>query len=291
MEPPAEPSAQAQRTASSLLLLINKKTLDASRTEILVLALAILFLASQLCLLLWIFHRPRVAIPRGKEHCKLAIILPGKTAASSTNIDTTHDANDTTRGVSLRLRRSSTWSGRSADPDSHPRGRRKSAGSRYKAHDDDDDDISEGGVQTTLSSPGPEEPEEFMAAAPAKVLLPSPESGDNQQDTELREFDPRRTWGEVGLLAASVVKPPSPRSPRVLAADQAAMIDALCAEGEGKAAAVVLLPMVDEKDTTALASEFDDPLGANRRAATPGRNEERHEGIELELLHGRQQDA
>lgn len=52
MGPPVESSAQAQQTTSALWLLINKKALDASRKEILILALAILFLASQLCLLL-----------------------------------------------------------------------------------------------------------------------------------------------------------------------------------------------------------------------------------------------
>lgn len=124
-------------------------------------------------------------------------------------------------------------------------------------------------------------------AAPSPTPLPPAES------TELRDFDPRQAWSEVGLLAASIVKPRSPRSPRVLAADQAAMIDALCAEGEGKGekAAAVPLLVVDEENVTALTPGFDDPLGANRWAASPARDGERHDGIELELLDGRQQDT
>ncbi|KAI3395534.1 hypothetical protein diail_1251 [Diaporthe ilicicola] len=299
MGEPVESTIQAPPAAPPLSLLVNKKTLDASRTGILFLAVAFLFLASQICLLIWIFKkRPPAALSSKKEQRKLAIILPGETTPlCPTNIDTTDDSNGACIGTGtgigdhsdLHLRRSSTWGGRSADQGSrHPRGRRRSA-SLWQMADDEDDDSSEGeGAQTTLSSPGPEPDagrggargDEYMAPA---LLLPL---GDGPQDTELRRLDSRRASGEgLVLMAASILKPWSPRSPRVLAAEQAAMMDALCAEDEGEAAgaAVAPSPVSDEGDAAALASGFDDPLGVNRRVASPLRDEEGIEGIELEL--------
>ncbi|KAK2605513.1 hypothetical protein N8I77_008346 [Diaporthe amygdali] len=276
MGEPVEPNTQTPTASPSLPLSINKKTLETGRKEILVLALGILFLASQLCLAIWYFTIPRAA-PRKQEQRTLAIILPAGTTPFSTHIDTTNDA-DSNGDSLLCLRRRSTWGGRSAHPGPSPRGRRKSASSRRKAHDSDDDDEGAPATLSTLSSPGPE-PEggramrratEDMAMAAAlatpTTLLPLGPGG-GPQDTELEDFDSRRAWGEAGLLAASIVKPSSPRSPRVLAADQAAMMDAFCADEDEEAA--VPSPVGLEEDVLALSSGFDDPLGANRRVASP----------------------
>lgn len=297
MGEPVGPTTQTPSASPSLPLFINKKTLETGRKEILVLALGILFLASQLCLAIWYFTIPRAA-PRKQEQRTLAIILPAETTPFSTHIDTTNDTNSNGDSL-LRLRRRSTWGGRSAHPGPSPRGRRKSASSRRKAHDSDDDDDDEGAPATlsTLSSPGLE-PEGgravrratedmVMAAALATptTLLPL-EPGGGPQDTELEDFDSRRAWGEAGLLAASIVKPSSPRSPRVLAADQAAMMDAFCADEDEQAAAPS--PMGLEEDLLALSSGFDDPLGVNRRAASPRIDEKGPATGETELQDGGQ---
>lgn len=316
MEPTTQaPPPPAPSTALSLLL--SKKALDTSRTEILVLASVILFLASQVCLLIWFFSGGPRGTSAKKEQRKVAIVLPPETEHSPPATADTHK--EGTTGYSngneesfIRLRRSSSWGGRSSHPGSRPRGRRKSAGSRLAAHDSDDDDgnhedeTDKKGVQTSLSSPGPEpepEPETGqdaltavgdmgrVAAAlamPAALLVHSGGGGGNHEgadDMELREFDPRRAWGEAGLLGASIEKPRSPRSPRVLAADQAAMMDALYAEegeeGDSKAAAPSPVGGV-EGDPLALASGFDDPLGVNRLVALPDKEEESPEIIEIE---------
>lgn len=318
-----EPTTQAPPApapAPALSLLLSKKALDASRTEILVLASVILFLASQVCLLVWFFWGgPRGASAK-KEQRKVAIILPPEYTPPATA-----DKHGEGTGYSIgndespvRLRRRSSWGGRSSHPGSRPRGRRKSAGSQLKARDSDADDDSndEGeaekkGAQTSLSSPGPEpepEPESETAhdgvtaigdmgrvtaplAMPAALLLHSGGGGNHEgaEDMELRDFDPRRAWGEAGLLGASIEKPRSPRSPRVLAADQAAMMGALYAEeGEErdwKAAAPSPVGVV-EGDPLLLASGFNDPLGVNKLVALPRDNDEVTEGVELELRDG-----
>ncbi|KAK7702077.1 hypothetical protein SLS64_009938 [Diaporthe eres] len=326
-----EPTAHAPPVpapAPALSLLLSKEALDASRTEILVLASVILFLASQVCLLVWILRRtgaaPTGAPLKKEQQRKVAIVLPPGTEPSPpTTTDTHGDATGNSNGDGashIRLRRSSSWGGRSSYLGPLPRGRRKSAGSRLKAGDSDDDDdgnhedeTEKKGAQTSLSSPGPEaEPEAGHAALtsfedvgrvaaalamPAALPLYSGGGGggnhEGAEDTELRDFDPRRAWGEAGLLGASIEKPRSPRSPRVLAADQAAMMGALYAEeGEErdwKAAAPSPVGAV-ERDPLSLASGFDDPLGVNKLVALPRESDEAAEGVELELRGGEPQN-
>lgn len=322
-----EPTTQTPPTtapAPALSLLLSEKALEASRTEILVLASGILFLASQVCLLVWILRRAggTPAAPEKKEGRKISIVLPAETITASPAINDIYDDGVSATGKSnvnsnndslVRLRRSSTWGGRSSHQGSRPWGRRKSAGSRRKAYgrDDDGNDEDEGeekGPQTSLSSPGPAlepEPESEaghdaltafgdigrMAAAlasPAALPLHSG-GGRDTEDTELSELDPRGDWDETGMLGASIKKPSSPRSPRVLAADQAAMMDALCAEGDeedSKAAAPSPVGGVG-RDSFELISGFDDPLGVNRLVAFPREDEEAPEEVELESRGGR----
>lgn len=328
-----EPTTQAQPSsapAPAFPILLSKKALDASRTEILVLASGILFLASQVCLLVWILRRAgaATAAPHKKEYRKVAIVLPPETEPFPPAIADAHEDGSSASATGnsngngndechVRLRRSSSWGGHSSHPGSRPPGRRKSAGSRLAAHNSGDDDGNEEnedgkkGAQTSLSSPGPErepepEPEtdhealiaigdigRVAAALAMPAALPLPSSGvdggggnhEGAEDTGLRDFDPRRAWGEAGLLGASIEKPRSPRSPRVLAADQAAMMDALCAERgeEGDSKAAAPSPVGDiEGDLLSLAPGFDEPLGVNRLVAQPGEKEEVPEGIELE---------
>lgn len=344
MGDPVEPTTQApppSTPTAALSLLLSKKALDASRTEILVLASGILFLASQVCLLVWILRRAGAALaaaPDKKEGRKVSIVLPAETIPSSPATDDAQndDANatgdmnsDRINNSLVRLRRSSTWGGRSSHQGSRPRGRRKSAGSRRTMYDhgddgDEEDETEKQGAQTSLSSPGPEpepqpEPSEAgraalaaafgdmirvsaaQAAQGARSLRPgggedvgaatASGGGGAEGDTELSELGPRRAWGEVGVLGCPVEKPPSPRSPRVLAADQAAMMDALCAEegaeaGDSKATAPS--PVGDvRRDSLELTSGFDDPLGVNKLVALPREDEEDGpEEVELGLREG-----
>lgn len=316
----------------ALSFLLSEKALEATRTEILVLASGILFLASPVFLLVWILCRvggqPAVT---EKEERKVSIVLPTETEPSapatdddahSERVNATGDSNVNSNEdtLLLRLRRSSTWGGRSAQPGSRPRERRKSAGTRRKVYaSDDDGNEDDPGYsekqrpQTSLSSPGPELGEEpqpeighaaltafgemgrvaAALATPATLLLPSGGGGGSGREdgagvhdggdeaTELSEFDARR--------AASIEKPPSPRSPRVLAADQAAMMDALCAE-DGEDAdwkAAVPSPVGgDRRDSLDPASGFDDPLGVNKLVGLPAKDEQRPEVVELELRNG-----
>lgn len=340
MEPTTQAPSLPAPTPTLPLLLLSKTALEAGCTEIIVLASVVLFLASQVCLLVWVLRRAGGASPpadsahKREEQRRVSIVLPAETEPSYPATDDTHgdgasaigkgmDNNDST----LRLRRSSTWSGRATTPGSRPRGRRKSAGPRRKPFNDnyddrnEEDDAEKHGAQTSLSSPGPEpelgpdfELEESRAAlaafgdmgrvaaalaTPATLSLHSgrgavEESGDRDDggagDTETGGLDPQRAWGEAGLLlGASIEKPRSPRSPRVLAADQAAMMDALCAEEERedwKAAAPSPVGGIGG-DLPALASGFDDPLGVNRLVALPGGDDvEVPEEVELESRQG-----
>lgn len=343
MGEPVEPTTQAPSPPAptpAIPLLLSKTALETSRTELIVLASVVLFLASQVCLLVWVLRRVGGASPpaapahKKEEQRKVSIILPAETEPSPPASDGTHgdganatgknnDHNDST----IRLRRSSTWSGRATTPGSHLRGRRKSAGPRRKAfndnHDDrnEEDDAEKQGGQTSLSSPGPEpgpelelEPEEGRAALTAfrsmgrvAAALATPvtlalhsgrdavEGGGDRDgggggETETGGQDPQRAWGEASLLlGASMEKPRSPRSPRVLAVDQAVMMDALCAEEERQGLKATVPSPVGgiEGDPPALASGFDDPLGVNRLMALQGEDDgEGAEEVELESRTG-----
>lgn len=306
MYPIIQPPAPTSTSAFPFLL--SKNALEASRTEILVLASGILFLASQVCLLVWMLRRTGAAPPR-KDQRKVAIILPAETEDPSPGTDdaledvaipTIASGSDDKHDSPLRLRHSSSWGGRSALPSSHdPQERRRSAGWLSKAQDSDDDDEhdeEEGkvGAQTLLSS---------CLSLGSKLATPttlqlSSTIGDESngindggaEDTELREFNAQPAWGgEPGLPEAvtpPIEKPPSPRSPRVLAADQAAIIDALCAEGDPPS------PVAGaEVDAPALAFGFEDPLGVNRLVDLPQKDEQGHEAVELEWRDGERRDV
>lgn len=342
MEPTTQVPSPPAPTPSLPLLLLSKTALEASCTELIVLASVVLFLASQVCLLVWVLRRraggaspPAASAHKEEAQRKVSIILPAETEPSPPATDDTHGdgAGATCKSMDnsdsiLRLRRSSTWSGRATVPGSRTRGRRKSAGPRRKDFNDNYDDRTEEddaeekqGAQTSLSSPGPElemgpdfEPEEghgtFAAfgdmgrvaaalATPATLPLHSgrgsiEEGGDRDGggagDTETGDLDPQRAWGEASLLlGASIEKPRSPRSPRVLAADQAAMMDALCAEEEREGFKTAAPSPVGgiEEDPPALPLGFNDPLGVNRLVALPGEDDgEDAEEIELESRKG-----
>lgn len=299
-QPPALSSTPA------LPFFLSKNALEASRTEILVLASGILFLASQVCLLVWILRHGGSAPPK-KDQRKVAIVLPDETRPLSP--DTAEALDDFARVAiasgsdgkddsTLRLRHSSSWGGRSAPLGSQdPQERRRSAGwlGKVQDSDDDSDDEEEGkaGPQNSLSSHPDPDPE---PATPSMLPLSSTSSDEGNgisggiaEDTELSQFDAQPAWGGgpdlLDAVTKSIEKPPSPRSPRVLAADQAAIIDALCSEGDPPS------PVVGaELDAPALTFGFEDPLGANRLVDLPEKDKQDHEAVELEWRNRERRD-
>jgi hypothetical protein len=223
-----------------------------------------------------------------------------------------------------RRRRRSSWGGRPARPDGahdddDARGgaRRKSAGGllidqAQEGSDDDGggDDGQEGKRRTlgvgppghdTLASLG--DIGRMAAELSIPTLPPRPRLGSSsgggaggddeggREDTGHtdveEELGARRAGEEEGGVWVDKKPRGSPRSPRVLAADQAAMMDALLVGDPSKADdgdAPSSSPVAGaEVDAPALAFGFEDPLGANRLVEDlPGRDQEGREEVELE---------
>ncbi|KUI59198.1 hypothetical protein VP1G_06481 [Cytospora mali] len=247
---------------------LSDKKIDASRTEILVATFGLLFLVSQLFLIIWILAQPHT-FSRKQEHRKTIIDTSPSTSHSS--LDGDGDGNDTPR-PRPNVRRSSTWNGGSSERQ-YQRG--KSGGldefeesgislSGPETDSDPDRSIQKGirdigMMAAVLAMP--------MSAPPARHFSNPPGSPDRDSETELKEFNHRTVWMEMGLMAAAIAKPASPRSPRLNAADQAALMEALTADIE-EIEAPNSIPAVVE-DTGTMASGFDDPLGVNQRMAPP----------------------
>ncbi|ROW12630.1 hypothetical protein VMCG_00113 [Cytospora schulzeri] len=254
-----------QSTPTCATPVIDKKKIDTSRTGIVVVAFGTLFLVSQLCLIIWILARPH-AFSRRK-------VLRNSTGPSSSTSNSYINANtydNNSPKARQKLRPSSTWSGAALE--------RQYLDQRGKPGDLDELVASE----TPSSSPDTDSSSEHSArngnrdlsiktavsALPSRSFRGLLSSHGADPDPELEEFDPRRVWIEMGLMAAVIAKPRSPRSPRLNAVDQAALMEALASDGidaPSHTAAVV-------EDAEALASGFDDPLGVNRRLASTKKN-------------------
>lgn len=256
----------------------DKETINTSRTGILVVALGILFLVSQLCLIIWILARPH-AFSRQTEHRR-------STATSSSNSDVSLDDADTNdmnfpKPRRKVRRRSSAWSGAALEPQylrqqGESRGLDELGASDTPSSSPDTDSYSDHSVQQGNRMKA------VVSALPLRRFKSSP-GGDSE--TELREFNSRKIWIEMGLMAAAIAKPRSPRSPRLSAVDQAALIEALTAD-DGGIGAPSPTPAVVE-DAEALASGFDDPLGVNRRLASAKKNIDAAMGASTSELRGR----
>lgn len=246
---------------------VLEEKIDASRKEILVVAFGILFLVSQLCLIIWLLARPHT-FSRKKKHEKVTGILPSS-SSSSTSGNTNDNGSPKSRP---EVHRSSTWGGELTERQCL-RQRRKSGGVHglvalgtplISPETNSDSDRS---IQESLKDMG------MMAAALAMPLSPPPPLKHSRshlnrpgadRETEMKEFNPRKVWREMGLMAAAIGKPVSPRSLRMNAADQAAIIEALTSyigDTPSPTPAVV-------EDAETLASGFDDPLGVNRWTAS-----------------------
>ncbi|KUI64516.1 hypothetical protein VM1G_00874 [Cytospora mali] len=248
--------------------LFDKKT-DASRIEILVATFGLLFLVSQLWLIIWILAQPH-AFSRKQEHRKTIDTSP---STSHSSLDGDGNGNDSeTPRPRPEACRSSTWNGGSLERQ-YQRG--KSGGldeleelgtslSGPETDSDSDRSIQKGirdigMMAAVLAMP--------MSAPPSRQFSISPGSPDGDSETELKEFNHRTVWMEMGLMAAAIAKPASPRSPRLNAADQAALMEALAADID-EIEAPSSTPAGIE-DAGPMASGFDDPLGVKQRLASP----------------------
>lgn len=256
----------------------DKEKINTSRTGVLVVALGTLFLVSQLCLIIWILARPH-AFSRQTEQRR-------STATSSSNSDVSLDdanTNDPSFPKAHRevRRRRSAWSGAALDrqylrQQGESRGLDELGGSDTPSSSPDTDSYSDHSVQ---------QGNKMKAVASALPLRRFNSSPGVDSETELREFNSRKIWIEMGLMAAAIAKPRSPRSPRLSAVDQAALIGALTAD-DGGIGAPSPTPAVVE-DAEALASGFDDPLGVNRRLVSAKKNVDAVMGASTSELRGR----
>lgn len=259
---------------------VDQEKIDTSRTGILVVAFGTLFLLSQLCLIIWILARPR-AFSRKKE-------LRTSTATSSSVSDSSPDDANTNDNDSPKARRkvrsSSTWS-RAALERQYLRQQGQSGGldelvgSDTPSSSPDTDSYSDHSVQQGNRNVGMKA---AMSAPPSRRIKSSPGA---DPEAELREFNPRKVWIEMGIVAAAIAKPRSPRSPRLSAVDQAALMEALAADDEGIDAPSPTPAVVE--DAEALASGFDDSLGVNRRLASTKMNADTVMGASGSELRGR----
>ncbi|KAJ4413592.1 hypothetical protein N0V82_008453 [Gnomoniopsis sp. IMI 355080] len=245
----------------------DQKTLDANRTEIIVLAIAILFLVSQLILIIWLFA-PRAfpRRPRKQRIIEWMPVQPGSTAQES--IFSNED--DGRLAHRRNHRRSSSWNGGSAATSQagHPVRRRRSSGlkpadSRTLSVSDQDSDLSDRdcSVRDGLRDAG------LAAASLAIPIIPlsSPRLRSPSNSPEL-EPESDGSDGRVREMGAFPAKF-SPRSPRVGPMNVATMSAILKGTQRKVGTTAVTLPVTDARDMT---SRFDDPLGVTRRKSLFG---------------------
>lgn len=256
---PAEPTLSPTRSS---ILLLDEKTLEANRSEVFILAIGILFLVSQLILVIWLFV-PRAFDRKPREQRTLewrpAVT---KSVAQSTNLTDQGDDRPIRRS---NYRRSSTWNGRSADASQKgkPVRRRKSSGLKsdethaFSIPEQDFDAPGEArSVRKGLPSIG------LAPATPTMPTIPlSPRqmrglssSSKPEQNSEYSSDCVR----EMDLLPASF----SPRSPRLGPMNLTTISAILKADERMPDPTSLTLLLTGERD---LANSFDDPLGVSHR--------------------------
>lgn len=271
---------------------------------------------------------------RETEKRKVAIVLPFEPMPKSwTAGDALDDFAMLTSGIDgngeptfrIRLRRRSSWGG-SGRPvhvqvDTNDGGRRKSAGGPLGTIQDGDEDGNEDGEggsgQNLLSHLGagsdPEAGHDALVdvgslgpepATPTMLPLSSVTeaseiNGRRGADDDVTELRP---WGQETRLEQAATsemeksRSRSPRSPRVLAADQAAMMGALLnaekdQDVDWKAERPSPVVVGAEVDVPSLTLGFEDPLGVNRLVGLSETDEKNDEGVELEVRDGERRDV
>lgn len=262
----------------------DQQTLDAYHNEILVLAIGVLFLVSQLVLVIWLVARPHGDIQNGED--KEPRTIPNWTRPtimlSGGELDEQYGARKQSEPdeldaqyAALRrrgFRRSGTWNGRARFKTIRPGpGRRKSSGglelaelrSPPQASNSEAESASDsyspglsdlrrnGGLDAAAAQAMPIRP-----ASPRHLRAASP-LGSPGADSS----DPNKIGG---LLPARL----SPRSPRVMPIDRKTISAILEGEKLRKAKrAPASRVVVKEQEEKELSGTFDDPLGVNRRAS------------------------
>lgn len=264
----------------------DKNILESDRTGILVIIFGTLFLLSQLCLVIWILARPH-AYSRREENEQSTATSP---ASSNSSIDADTGGDNFPRD-NPEVRRSSTWSG-AALKRQYLHQRKKSGGLDELVGLDTplcnsltDSDSDRSGVQQATRETIEEAIAMPMSAPPSTCFRNSPDNFVVDLVSDLEEFNPRKVWVDMGLVAGAIAKPRSPRSPRLNAADQAATMEALTADDVGIGAPSPTPVVVESAD--ALASGYDNPLGMNRGLASRKKKEDIVPGASGSELRGR----
>lgn len=258
MGEPANPMPSPTRAATPPP---DQKTLDANRTEIIVLAIGILFLVSQLILMIWLFTpRAFARRPREQRNIEWRPVDPDPTAQDPIF----SDEDDGRLARRHNYRRSSSWNGPCAATlqDGHTVRRRKSSGLKpANSREGSNSSGRESSVREGLRDAG------LAAASLAIPIIPLSSlpfhSPLNSPEPEPESDGSGGLVREMGALPAEF----SPRSPRVGPINVATM-SAIVKRNERKAGTTaVSLPVTD---ATNMTSRFDDPLGVTRRKSLFG---------------------
>ncbi|CAN8096902.1 unnamed protein product [Discula destructiva] len=267
---------------------LGRQTIDASRTEIFFLAVGVLSLVVQLIFIIW-FCVPRAFVRRPLEQRTIAW-QPVKVT------DVSDEDNDrSTRRRRKRIRRSSTWNGRTAEATGHDGyavRRRKSSGTNKPvglrdavllSGADPDSDLSDRDISVLRGF----RDARFLAASLASPMvqlsprrLRSPLSNPEAEIEDGYSEIPAR---EMHLMPPNTELPAmfSPRSPR-LGPIHLATAAVLKRDRRKSETTLTVSPRAgDEKD---VADGFDDPLGVNRRKTLFG--DESGESATEELRRG-----
>lgn len=266
MGQPAGPTTSSARTPTATAP-VDQHALHVNQTEILVLAIGILFLVSQLVLIIWLFVRPSAR--RDSTQRNVALTARGAKPTRALN----DDENDGVEGLPTckrDLRQSSTSSGRSrlAAEDGHlHRQRRRSSGfemadlrSPFSSPETDSGSSDCGSVRSSFREIG------LRSATLAFSKLPqSPRrlwSPLGSPGTESDSSSGNGRAPELGRLPVDL----SPRSPRVVPIDQATISAILRGEMDrAEGAGTPPISLAAAQDGRKQVGGFDDPLGVNRR--------------------------
>lgn len=265
MGQPAEPIQSPTRAATPPP---DQKTLNATRTEIIVLAIGILFLVSQLILVIWLFA-PRAFARKPREHMIIGWQpMDSDPAARVTILSDDEDDGRPTRRRNYR--RCSTWNGRSVatSRDGRPVRRRKSTGLKpaelhTSSSSDQDSDSSDwdSSLRKGFQNTG------LAAASLAIPIVPLPPR-QLRSPVSSPELEPETEGSDVFVHKTSLMPAAfSPRSPRA-GLMNTATIGAIFQANERKPGTTPMGPPVMHKPD--LANGFDDPLGVRRCKALFG---------------------
>lgn len=294
MDSVAEQSTTTLTRASSIPT--HQEEIKTRRTEIIILAIAVLFLVGQLVLIIWLLLPSAVARKRKTQR------VIGGTVMSEEQKRVDGDGHQQSR--CRRLRRSSTWNGRStamdlrreylrqrSKPDSTDALDLQSPLSSLNAESDSDGNDSKNGWDRGLAA---------AATALRKSLSPgytrSPlSSPELELESPVNGVD--QTWTELALWPGSsaITGRFSPRSPRLHPIDQATINAIMRTPGSPprtKLGSNNVAPMA-ELDDGSLATSYYDPLGAKRRAIPFWRGSAETKSLDIEesRIKKRQQDS